>query len=241
MTNFYIEITADTICPWCYLTKIRLDRAIEIYKRVMPWAADDEFVIAWHPFSLDPTLPKDGVDPTMHLEKRFGHERVAFATALLGVVGQGEGINFTLAGKIGPTRDAHRLIQLAKSKSSDMENRLVTELFKAHFEDGRDITSREMLVSAAERAGLHGYEAESWLKTDKGGDIVDREFRQAALKGIRNVPDINIDNSYKLSGIQDTRTFLEVFLRVKKASEWKSIPQPGGASWMGKEVTPTST
>ncbi|KAM7186986.1 Thioredoxin-like fold, partial [Naviculisporaceae sp. PSN 640] len=217
MTNFIIKITADTICPWCYVTKLRLERAVAIYKRVIPWAADDQFIITWHPFTLDPTLPEEGVDTTVQLEKRFGHDRVAFATALLSLAGEGEGVNFTLEGKIGPTRDAHRLIRLARSKSSDIENNLVTELFKAHFEDGYDITSREMLITACEKAGLYTMEVERWLASGKGGDDVDREVKEAVRRGITAVPDITINNTYKLSGVQDTRTFLEVFLRVKKS------------------------
>jgi len=202
----------------CYLTKMRLERAIAIYKRVIPWAADDFFVITWHPFTLDPTLPEEGVDTKIHLEKKFGKERVAFATALLGVAGEGEGVNFTLAGKIGPTRNAHRLIQLAKTKDEpDIENKLVTELFKAHFEDGHDITSDEMLVSAGEKAGLYGNEIRQWLDTGGGGEEVDRGFNDAVVRGIRAVPDIVINEDYKLAGVQDTITFLEIFLRVKKS------------------------
>lgn len=117
MTTFHIMITADTICPWvrvldcslrvvsrltgycssilthviqCYLTKVRLERAIAIYKRVIPWAADDFFFITWHPFTLDSTLPQEGVDTKIHLERKFGKDRVAFATALLGVVWWGK-------------------------------------------------------------------------------------------------------------------------------------------------------
>lgn len=225
------------MCRQCYLTKIRLERAIAIYRRIIPWAANDEFVVTWHPFSLDPALPEDGIDTTIHLEKKFGRDRVAFATALLGLVGEGEGVNFTLAGKIGPTRDAHRLIRLAKSKSPDVENSLVTELFKAHFEDGRDITSREMLVDAGEKAGLYEVEVEKWLETGRGGDDVDREFKEAVRKGITTVPDITINDSFKLSGVQDTRTFLEVFLRVKQSAEHEISQKVSNNSWIGEDHT----
>lgn len=159
-----------------------------------------------------------------HLENKFGQERVAFATAMLGLVGEGEGVNFTLAGKIGPTRDAHRLIQLAKCKSPDVENSLVTELFRAHFEDGCDITSQDMLVRAGEKAGLYRAESLTWLETGKGGEDVDRSIMEAVLRGVKTVPDITINKNYKLSGVQDTRTFLEVFLRIK-SSEYVSKQQ----------------
>lgn len=220
---------------------MRLERAIAIYKRVMPWASNDKFIVTWHPFTLDPTLPDEGVDTTVQLEKRFGHDRVVFATALLGLAGEGEGVNFTLDGKIGPTRDAHRLIRLARSKSSDIENKLVTELFKAHFEDGRDITSREMLINAGEKAGLYDLEVEKWLAAGRGGDDVDREVKEAVRRGVTAVPDITINNTYKLSGVQDTRTFLEVFLRVKKSSDSERGQKLGGNSMMGDRGIPMPT
>lgn len=135
------------------------------------------------------------------------------------MAGEGEGITLTLEGKIGPTRDVHRLIQLAKTKGTPgTENKLVTEIFKAHFEDGHDITSDEMLVSAGEKAGLFGAEIHEWLKTGGGGEEVDRRVNDATLRGIRAVPDIVINEDHKLVGVQDTTTFLEVFLRVKKSS-----------------------
>ncbi|KAK4100395.1 thioredoxin-like protein [Parathielavia hyrcaniae] len=188
MTNFSIKIVSDAICPWCYVGKKRLERAIETYKRDVPGGANDVFTITWHPFYLDPSLPKTGIDRSVYLAKRYGSERMAIATAHLKTLGEAEGIKFSLQGKIGNTRDAHRLVQLAKTKSNETENRVISALFKTHHEEDADITSQEALVAAGVKGGLDREEVEEWLSQGKGGEEVDREVEEAYRKGIHGVP-----------------------------------------------------
>ncbi|KAK4124309.1 thioredoxin-like protein [Parathielavia appendiculata] len=218
MTNFNIKIVSDAICPWCYVGKKRLERAIETYKKDVPGGANDIFTITWHPFYLDPTLPKTGIDRNVHLARKFGPERMAMATAHLKTLGEAEGIKFSLQGKIGNTRDAHRLVQLAKTKSNETENRVISALFKSHFEEDADITSQEALVAAGEKAGLDRAEVEDWLSEGKGGKEVDREVEKAYSEGIHGVPNFTINGRYQVQGAQDVQTFLDVFARAKKTS-----------------------
>ena len=207
--------------------KKRLERAIELYKKDVPGGANDTFTISWHPFYLDPTLPKTGIDRNVHLAKKFGPERMAMATAHLKALGEAEGIKFSLQGKIGNTRDAHRLVQLAKTKSSETESRLISTLFKAHFEEDADITSSDVLVSIGEKAGLGRTEVREWLDQGKGGLEVDREVEEAYEKGISGVPNFTINGRYEIQGAQDAQKFLEVFQRVKKAESAVSTSAEG--------------
>ncbi|KAK3486681.1 DSBA-like thioredoxin domain-containing protein [Neurospora hispaniola] len=220
MTHFQIKVVSDIICPWCYVGKARLERAIKLYKDVIPGGANDTFTVTWHPFYLDPSLPKTGgIDPKAYLGKKLGSpERLAMVHARLKAIGEGEGIKFSLNGRIGNTRNAHRLIQLAKTKSNEIENKTAAALFQLHHEEDGHVSSNDMLIAAGKRAGLDGAEVESWLASDRGGEEVDREVAEAQRKGIHGVPNFTINGRSELSGAQDPETFVQEFLRVKAAT-----------------------
>lgn len=254
MTAFDIKIVSDAICPWvsdavsflshvllqlrsqtdisaylqCYVGKRRLERAIATYKKEVPGGANDTFNVHWHPFYLDPTLAKAPVDRNEHLLKKIGPERLAMSTIHLKKLGEAEGINFSFKAKIGNTRDAHRLIQLAKTKSSDIQNSVVSALFKLHFEEDGDITSQDVLVAAGEKGGLDKSEVKSWLDGGKGGAEVDREVEEAYEEGISGVPNFTINGRYQVSGAQDVSRFIEIFTRAKRAAPDAGSGELGG-------------
>ncbi|KAI1111183.1 DSBA-like thioredoxin domain-containing protein [Nemania sp. NC0429] len=219
MTNFNIKIVSDTICPWCYVGKKRLDRAIALYRKTYPAGRDDTFTVTWFPFYLDPTSPAVGVPVMERMSQKFGPERLDMIRQRLALVGQEEGINFTFAGRTGNTRDSHRLIQLAKTKGNDIENRVVTELFKSYFESDGDITSHATLVAAGEKAGLVTSEIKEWLETGKGGPEVDKEVQEAYANGISGVPNITIQGVHDIGGAQDPEVFVAAFANIKAASK----------------------
>lgn len=225
MTHFQIKVISDIICPWCYIGKSRLERAITLYRSSsssISGTANDTFTITWHPFYLDPSLPKTGgIDPKAYLAKKLGGadpQRLAMIHARLKAIGESEGIKFSLGGKIGNTRDAHRLIQLAKTKSNEMQNKTATALFELHHEEGTDVSSTDYLVAAGERAGLDKAEVERWLSSDEGGEEVDREVEEAQRMGVRGVPYFIINGRAEFSGAQDPETFVQEFMRVKAAA-----------------------
>ncbi|RYP05244.1 hypothetical protein DL764_003951 [Monosporascus ibericus] len=216
MTNFNIKIVSDTVCPWCYVGKKRLDRAIDLYRKVYPGGNDDTFTVSWSPFYLDPTSPKVGIPLRERMAQRFGLNTYAAMQQRLVLIGREEGISFGFDSRTGNTRDSHRLIQLGKIKGNDVENRVVSELFAMYFEGNGDITSHDHLIAAAEKAGIDKDEAREWLETDKGGKEVDAEVEQAYAKGIHGVPNFTINGKYELDGAQDPQAFLEQFARVKE-------------------------
>jgi len=164
------------------------------------------------------------------MAKKFGAERAAMATAHLKAIGETEGIKFSLQGKIGNTRDAHRLVQLAKTKSSEAENSVISTLFKSHFEEDADITSHDVLATIGEEAGLDKAEVTEWLSQGRGGQEVDREVEEAYSMGISGVPNFTINDRYQIGGAQDVPAFLEVFARAKKASADVSTSSSQGLS-----------
>jgi predicted DsbA family dithiol-disulfide isomerase len=164
------------------------------------------------------------------LAKKFGPERMAMVTAHLKTVGEAEGIKFSLQAKLGNTRDAHRLVQLAKTKSNEAENSLISTLFKSHFEEDADITSLDALTAIGEKAGLDRAEVKDWLSQGQGGAEVDREVEEAYRRGIHGVPNFTINGRYQVEGAQDAHKFLEVFSRAKKSSPDVSAGASEGVS-----------
>ncbi|KAI1437341.1 DSBA-like thioredoxin domain-containing protein [Xylaria sp. CBS 124048] len=217
MTNFSIKIVSDTVCPWCYIGKKRLDRAIDLYRKTYPAAQNDTFTISWAPFYLDPSAPAVGVPLPERLVERFGPERADYIHTALTKLGREEGINFAFASRTGNTRDTHRLIQLGKTKGNDVENRVVLELFKSYFESDGDITSHASLISTAEKAGLTPSEVKEWLETGKGGAEVDREVRAARMQGISGVPNFTIQGVHNVNGAQEPGVFVDLFSKIKAA------------------------
>lgn len=153
---------------------------------------------------------------------KFGPDRVEAINKRLTHMGQGEGICFTFQGKVGNTRDAHRLVQLARSKDggkgSVLQDKLMAALMTSYFEEGGDITNRENLLAAAVKAGLDKGEAQSWLVEGKGGDEVDAEIQEAYQRGIRGVPHFIINNKYEIGGAQEVDAFLGELVRAKASA-----------------------
>ncbi|KAL8775105.1 MAG: hypothetical protein Q9209_000584 [Squamulea sp. 1 TL-2023] len=214
MTNFNISIVSDTVCPWCYVGKTKLERAISLYKSAHPDTADT-FTTNWYPFYLNPDAPKTGIDKRQFYTSKFGSERTPMILDRLASIGKDVGIDFKFGGKTGNTRDSHRLIQLAKTKGPEMETKVVEELFKGYFEHEEDITSRRFLAAAAETAGLEQAEIKDWLESDKGGKEVDREVLEAQMKAISGVPHFTLQDKYEIGGAQDPEAFVQVFERIK--------------------------
>lgn len=208
--------------PKCYLGKKRLDRAIALYQKTVPGGAEDTFRVTWKPFYLDPTLPQGvGIPVRERMAQKFGADREEALTRRMALMGQSEGICFSFQGKMGNTRDAHRLVQLARAReaqSAGVQERLMAALMRAYFEEGGDITSHELLLRAAAEAGLDGGEAKAWLEGGKGGDEVDAEVEEAYAKGISGVPHFIINDKYEIGGAQEVEAFLGEFMRAKEAA-----------------------
>ncbi|PVH99041.1 thioredoxin-like protein [Periconia macrospinosa] len=164
-----------------------------------------------------PDAPKN-IDKKEYYVAKFGEARTAAIFERMTAIGKEEGINFKYGGRTGNTRDSHRLIQLGKKKSPQMQTRVIEELFAAYFENEKDITSQDVLVETAVKAGLDKAEAQEWLSKGKGGSEVDAEVQDAYRQNIHGVPNYTINDQYEIGGAQEPATFLELFERIKRGA-----------------------
>src|SRR5208282_1313272 len=150
-----IDIISDVICPWCFIGKRRLEKAVANLDR------QHEVRVRWLPFQLNPTMPKEGIRRREYRTRKFGSwERSLELDAKVVAVGQTEGIHFAFdrIERTPNTVDARRLIWLADQQ--DCRDAIVEALFRAYFTEGRDIVDRQALIDVVAEAGLERQPAE---------------------------------------------------------------------------------
>ena len=205
-----LDILSDPICPWCYIGKANLDRALEA-------RPEHALTIQWHPFQLNPDMPEAGMDRREYLETKFGgkenavriYARIAGAAEAAGLK-----IDFGAIQRTPNTIDAHRLIHWAGLEGR--QTAVVSRLFKAYFEEGRDIGDREVLLSIAEGVGL---DREMIARLfDSGADLEDIRARDehARQRGVTGVPTFVLANQHVLPGAQPTELWLQVIDEISE-------------------------
>lgn len=189
-----IAVVSDVICPWCYLGKRRLERALA--------ELDRPAEIQWLPYELNPDMPPEGMERGAYRERKFGAARAAQFDAQLTALGREEGVPFAFdrQARTPNTRRAHQLIAFAASEGKS--DAVVEGLFKAYFEEGRDIGDEEVLGDVAAAAGIDRRTAVMAIR-DAGlaAYVADLE-RQAAGLGIQGVPFFIVDQAWAISGAQ---------------------------------------
>jgi len=210
-----IDITSDPICPFCFIGKRKLERAIEIAKEK---ELNLEYDIQFHPFLLDPTLkPGLSVNKRERYVKKFGADRAPLMQKMMTERGKENGINFSFGGNISQTTDSHRLLELAYEKGQQtMQLAFVEKLFNGYFEREQDVGDYDFLSEQAVSVGLFPTveEAKEWLKTDEKKAEVARGIRESQAMGITGVPFFLFNNKYAISGAEDSELFVEVFERL---------------------------
>ncbi|KAL0941846.1 dsba oxidoreductase [Colletotrichum truncatum] len=212
MTVIQIEAVTDLLCPWCYVGKKNLDRAIDIYREMDPSV---KFEVDWKPFYLIPALKSSGYDKRVFYKQRFsvsGDYETTFSR--ISSICSQAGINLDVSGTTGNSRQCHKLIALALHKDRDVQDRLLNAVFRGHFEEGADITDRGFLLAAAAEAGLDENEAASALDSVRAGEIVDGEVLSARKAGVTGVPTFTVQGRWRVGGNQEPDIFLRVFERV---------------------------
>lgn len=192
-----IDFIFDTICPWCYIGKRRLDRALAMRPSLSP-------NIRWRPFLLNPDMPAAGQDRQVYLERKFGSTyRVQRIHAAATSAGADEGIefNFDAITRTPSSVNSHRLI--AWALNSDRESLVVENIFMAYFTLGLDISDIQILAKIAEASGLPGDEAERYLQTSGGISSIDAENTRVHRLGVAGVPCYIFDERYAVAGAQE--------------------------------------
>lgn len=214
-----IDIYSDLICPWCFIGKRRLERALAARPGL-------EVALNWRAFQLNPDMPPGGMERGAYLAAKFGGaERAArvYDAVLTAAAGEGLGIDFDAIRRTPNTLQAHRLIRFAPA--GEAQERVVEALFHAYFRHGRDIGDTETLIAVAAEAGLDAAAAREFLQSDRELAAVRAEDLRARTMGINGVPCFILDDRYALSGAQEPET-LFAFLDLGR----ESAPAPAAGS-----------
>lgn len=191
-----LDIFSDPVCPWCYIGKANLDRALEAH-------AEHPFEIEWHPFQLNPDMPAEGVEKRTYLAARFGSEAKvdAIHNRLRDLAKQaGVAMDPDKPQRLPNTMNAHRLIHWAELEGKQAA--MVSALFRAYWRDGRDIGDTEELCDIAEEIGLNPALIARLLATNEDSADIAARDAHARQRGISAVPTYVIANQYVLSGAQ---------------------------------------
>jgi predicted DsbA family dithiol-disulfide isomerase len=217
-----IDIVSDTICPWCYVGKRRIEKAMKLFSEKHAGAA--KFSIAWHPFFLDKTLPKAGVDKMTSYISKFGEGRVRQMIPFMKSIGEAEGIKFSYGGKISNTLDSHRVMELSYAMGgAALQDAVCEALMKFYFEDEGDIGSKEDLVRIAASAGMPEADVRGLLSSPTEGvdGVLASENKWRKAHAITGVPFFVLDEQYEVSGAQDVPDLLRMFEKVAFAEGGK--------------------
>lgn len=198
-----IDVSSDTVCPWCFVGKKNLAKAIDLAKDRF------DFEVVWHPFFLNPSAPKEGVKKSEFYKQKFGAERSKLIISRMTEIFSGLGFEYDTSGLTGNTLDSHRLITFAGKQGVDKQNTVVEELFLSYFTKGGYIGDWTVLLDAARKAGVVGAEQ---LREDPNLELNEvNEELQKYSSHISGVPHFLINGKYELSGGQPPEVFLRAF------------------------------
>jgi predicted DsbA family dithiol-disulfide isomerase len=199
-----VDVVSDVVCPWCYVGKRRLERAL---------AATGATEVRWRPYQLDPTIPPEGRDRAAYMAAKFPDAaRLAEVHERLTVLGQEVGIAFDFAAirRAPNTLDAHRAIRFATQ--AGVGDAMAERLFADYFEHGRDIADRTVLAEAARDCGLGDIEAR--LASEEGTREVYDEIEQARRLGVEGVPFFIFAGRLAVSGAQSEDVFAQAIAQA---------------------------
>jgi len=199
-----IDVISDVICPWCYIGKRRLEKAVVAF--------DGPVKVRWLPFQLNPTLPTRGISRRDYRTARYGSwERSQEIDARVVAIGEREGIHFAFdrIERIPNTLDTHCLIWLADKQG--VQDSVVEALFLAYFTEGRDISNRNTLLDVVAKAGLNRRKAEFVLNNADGLEAIRQADALAQRFEIGGVPFFIVNGTLILSGAEQPDTFLATF------------------------------
>ncbi len=208
-----IDVVSDVVCPWCYVGRARLKKALEAVPEI-------SVNLRWRPFQLDPTIPPEGKSRRDYLADKFGDEtRIRQMHAQLGTLGEAEGISFDFdAIALSPnTLNAHRVIRWAATAEPGVQDRLVGRLFALYFEEGADIGNAAVLIQAAKEAGMDAAVVETLLATDADRTEVEQEIATAQQMGVTGVPCFLLEGRYAVVGAQEPATLADAIRQVAQA------------------------
>jgi predicted DsbA family dithiol-disulfide isomerase len=210
-----IDIISDIVCPWCFIGKRRLEAALALYRGANPQAAAPR--VTYHPFELNPDVPREGIARTDYIAKKFGargygaHDRLVQAGTPLGIA-----FAFDKIARQPNTLAAHALIESARRHG--VQGAVKEALMQAFFVDGLDLTDPATLVEVTAAAGLDRGEAKAAIADEELRRAVAEEEDKARAMGVNGVPFFIFNNRLAVEGAQPPERLLEAMLEAEKES-----------------------
>lgn len=205
-----IDVISDVVCPWCFIGRRRLGAALELLAQRRPEIVPS---VSWHPFQLNPDLPRGGIERRTYAEAKFGGpEGAARVAERVRAVGRTVDIDFAFERiRMQPnTVDAHRLIAWAQRRGSAED--VVERLFRAFFLQGRNIGDHVVLAAVASESGFDRSEAAAMLATDQGLDTVLDMDRRVRELGVEAVPFFIFEGKVAVSGAHEPEALFDAML-----------------------------
>jgi predicted DsbA family dithiol-disulfide isomerase len=194
-TKLTIEVISDAICPWCWVGKRRLDRAL------VALSPEISATVTWRPFELNPEMPKAGLDRRAYRSRKFGSwERSQALDAQVAAAAKADGLDFRhdRMERTPNTVDAHRLIWLAGCEGK--QDAVVEGLFSAYFHEGGDVGASDVLVAVGSAAGLNPARVSAMLASGEGLNEVAAELDRAGRLRVSGVPTVVVNGRPLFSG-----------------------------------------
>jgi predicted DsbA family dithiol-disulfide isomerase len=203
-----IDVISDVVCPWCFIGKRRLERALTLLSEDGVERSDIEIV--WRPFQLNPQLPREGMSRAQYVAQKFGgqadeiYARVARVGAEVGIA-----FAFERIASQPNTLAAHQLIDLARENGA--QHALVESLFTGYFVEGEDLTQHAVLIGLAERAGVDPARACEVLSDETHRAGVSEQDEEARELGVSGVPFFVFGGQLAVSGAQEPQVLMRAF------------------------------
>lgn len=212
-----IEVWSDIMCPFCYIGKKHLETALKQFNDA------EEIDVEWKSYQLDPYIPRNphykNTYQYLAESKGMSYDDAKQMTAGVAQAGAQAGVTLDFERTVvANSFDAHRLIHFAQTKG--FADAVKESLFRAHFTEGKDINNREVLIAVGNAAGLAEAEVVAVLDSDRYGDEVAQDIREAREIGVRGVPFFVFNRKYAISGAQPPEAFLQTL--EKSFAEWRA-------------------
>ena len=194
MAEITIDLVFDTVCPWCYIGKRRLDEALKM-------RPNTNIDIRWRPFLLNPSMPKEGIPHEIYMTRRFGGPgRARRAYNAVEDVGLSAEIDFSFENisRTPSSVDSHRLVLYAEARGKG--GAAIEALFYSYFVNGRDIGNFEVLIHVAENLGFNSEDVADLLSGEEGLEAIHESNHLAHAQGISGVPAFVFNENMVLSG-----------------------------------------
>lgn len=220
-----VDIVSDVACPWCYVGKKRFEAALEKWEGT-------PIEVTWHPYQLDPTLPKEGIGRDDYLTNKFGSiESTRQMTDRLVTIGRDVGIDFNFGEKwmAFNTLHLHQLLHVAGQEGFKAE--LKERFLKAYFVDLTPLNDSAVLYDILSDFGWDSTKVDAIIRDESIASLVRAEIAHYQQMGVSGVPFFVINNQYGISGAQSTETFLEALNQVDampSIEEGESCDPEGG-------------